>query len=954
MQFRDFTIVFSKPVVLHKSIADDNIRLSYCDFRKVVVLDLNDIPTSTVNSRPFFFFTTDIRSYPHTVVSENIGRFCYTNPECIVYPYMNMLSLEEMERETIPQLRRYSKFIFESYKLSSLIVKLRKEPTGEYFLDYYLNNKIIQNIKDNKRESKSFLIREIFSYSKKLEMSLACEKQLKSIIQYRPIFTHLSQVHGILKDDVTLFNYQLADVKWMDKIENEIDDDNNQINFVYSQVIPIFEESILYQNTIILPAQYFSNVVYNNKVSFKFFGGNIISEVGLGKTLTALYHIFQRDTESRNKYSEFVEFDDKCSYFYKRGKNKGTACEKKPVDGKLYCKDHVSSVFIEKRPLKFKELSRWHPEDFITKDGFIRTNTTLVIAPNQLCDQWVAEYYDKCVNDKRVILITTYDQFTNITLGDILFSDLVVVSYNFLVNSSYEKVKNRRTVDFVRSNFLVESQDKAKLFANTELTTFNLFHWKRVILDEAHEIISMPRVSSLKESIGGLVSDYKWNITGTPFPNGVSSFLNLISYNTEYTDHLQCPVMYGIDSLPVSLWMSMGLDSGLVEKCSHLFRRNTKESIRSEVEENIIRQFVMKLQFTNQERTIYDSFVAGNKTKNYEFLIKLCCHSELFNKTGDLIRNCKTLDEIQMVLLDFTKKQMDNANELCIVKREKIDALQSQIDEYLNSQELLPENEYILNSIRSRCAQERRTLAQLMKNYENYRRTHAYLQNAVSESDEESSCPICIETIQANQLAVTKCGHKFCWECISMTHSSSSHGFKCPVCNTLLTNNSVYLVSDTKAAPLHETVEDYVRLTKSTKIGNIIHFIKHKTNSTDKIILFSQWDELLHKVGDILVNYGIKLVYCQGSVYARKRAISHFTNDSSVNIILLSSSNAASGINLTVANKIILLEPVYGTQEYRENIETQAIGRADRIGQKKPIDVYRFIIEDTIESELVN
>jgi SNF2 family DNA or RNA helicase len=73
-----------------------------------------------------------------------------------------------------------------------------------------------------------------------------------------------------------------------------------------------------------------------------------------------------------------------------------------------------------------------------------------------------------------------------------------------------------------------------------------------------------------------------------------------------------------------------------------------------------------------------------------------------------------------------------------------------------------------------------------------------------------------------------------------------------------------------------------------------------------------------------------------------------------VNIILLSSRNAASGINLTAANKIILLEPVYGTKEYRYNIESQAIGRADRIGQKRPIDVLRFIIKDTIEEDIFN
>jgi SNF2 family DNA or RNA helicase len=69
---------------------------------------------------------------------------------------------------------------------------------------------------------------------------------------------------------------------------------------------------------------------------------------------------------------------------------------------------------------------------------------------------------------------------------------------------------------------------------------------------------------------------------------------------------------------------------------------------------------------------------------------------------------------------------------------------------------------------------------------------------------------------------------------------------------------------------------------------------------------------------------------------------------------MLSSRNAASGINLTVANKIVFIEPVYGTHEYRTDIENQAIGRCARIGNSLPIDVTRFIIDETIESDILN
>jgi superfamily II DNA or RNA helicase len=67
---------------------------------------------------------------------------------------------------------------------------------------------------------------------------------------------------------------------------------------------------------------------------------------------------------------------------------------------------------------------------------------------------------------------------------------------------------------------------------------------------------------------------------------------------------------------------------------------------------------------------------------------------------------------------------------------------------------------------------------------------------------------------------------------------------------------------------------------------------------------------------------------------------------------MLSSESAASGTNLTAASQVILLDPVYGSYEFRRNTEWQAIGRAYRMGQTKPVTVVRFIIKDTVESEI--
>jgi len=67
---------------------------------------------------------------------------------------------------------------------------------------------------------------------------------------------------------------------------------------------------------------------------------------------------------------------------------------------------------------------------------------------------------------------------------------------------------------------------------------------------------------------------------------------------------------------------------------------------------------------------------------------------------------------------------------------------------------------------------------------------------------------------------------------------------------------------------------------------------------------------------------------------------------------MLSSTSAASGTNLTKASKVILLDPVYGTYEFRKNTEWQAVGRAYRMGQTQSVEIVRLVIKDSVEEEI--
>ena len=69
---------------------------------------------------------------------------------------------------------------------------------------------------------------------------------------------------------------------------------------------------------------------------------------------------------------------------------------------------------------------------------------------------------------------------------------------------------------------------------------------------------------------------------------------------------------------------------------------------------------------------------------------------------------------------------------------------------------------------------------------------------------------------------------------------------------------------------------------------------------------------------------------------------------------MLSLKNAASGTNLVEATHIFFVEPINAPLEEIKSIESQAIARACRIGQKQKVNIIRILLENTIEQEIYN
>ena len=219
------------------------------------------------------------------------------------------------------------------------------------------------------------------------------------------------------------------------------------------------------------------------------------------------------------------------------------------------------------------------------------------------------------------------------------------------------------------------------------------------------------------------------------------------------------------------------------------------------------------------------------------------------------------------------------------------------------------------------------------------------------DSDDEEICGICLCPIEYNNIGITKCGHIFDYECLKTSIKTKP---KCPMCNAKVSQSEIYYISYEKKIKNPSTeVKDKLSLINNigTKLANLIYYI---LSIPDHVIIFSQWNDLLEKVGIVLNEHGVKNVFCKGNVWQRDKAIREFNQKDNIKVIMLSSTSAASGTNLTKATKVILLDPVYGSYKYRKNTEWQAVGRAYRMGQTKPVEIVRLVIKDSIEEEIYN
>ncbi len=134
-----------------------------------------------------------------------------------------------------------------------------------------------------------------------------------------------------------------------------------------------------------------------------------------------------------------------------------------------------------------------------------------------------------------------------------------------------------------------------------------------------------------------------------------------------------------------------------------------------------------------------------------------------------------------------------------------------------------------------------------------------------------------------------------------------------------------------------------------SKLAVLQHTVEELLDNRHKALVFSQFVDHLALVRDWLDQQGIAYQYLDGSTPAqeRKKRVDAFQAGHG-DIFLISLKAGGTGLNLTAADYVIHLDPWWNPA-----VEDQASDRAHRMGQQRPVTIYRLVTQDTIEEKIL-
>ncbi|KAF9958104.1 DNA repair protein rad16 [Modicella reniformis] len=528
----------------------------------------------------------------------------------------------------------------------------------------------------------------------------------------------------------------------------------------------------------------------------------------------------------------------------------------------------------------------------------------LIVAPTVAIIQWMNEIKNHAPSLKVIIF---HGPHRTESMKELIKHDVVITTYA-IIESGFRKQKFGL---------------KQKGMTVKEDSLLHRIKWHRVILDEAHNI--KERSCNTARAAFALEAERRWSLSGTPMQNRVGELYSLIRfmqadpYGYYFCKKCSCKSLH---------WKYSNLKD--CDDCGH--------------------RPMDHVCWWNNEilKPIQNSGSQGEGEESFRKLRKL-------------------LDRIML-----RRTKVERANDLGLPPRKMT------VSRYLFNEE----EEDLYESLFSDTKRKFSTYVEqgtVLNNYANIFELLTKMRQMVDHPDlvlkkvkpgevglpETLVCSICQE--EAEDPIVSKCHHLFCREDADQYISSSSvEAPECPVCHIPLSidlQQPMYIKKDADNDNDAVKHRNFARTSivnrinmdtwrSSTKIEALVEHL-YKLQSEDrstKSICFSQFVTFLDLIKWRLEKAGFKCVKLDGHMTPPQRnaSIKKFSEDPTITVFLISLKAGGVALNLTAASRVFICDPWWNPAA-----ELQAMDRIHRIGQHRPILITRLIIENSIESRIL-
>ena len=146
----------------------------------------------------------------------------------------------------------------------------------------------------------------------------------------------------------------------------------------------------------------------------------------------------------------------------------------------------------------------------------------------------------------------------------------------------------------------------------------------------------------------------------------------------------------------------------------------------------------------------------------------------------------------------------------------------------------------------------------------------------------------------------------------------------------------------------HPRLADGHYIGDSGKLREVLRMLRNVVAEGHKVLVFSQFVQHLALVRAALDERQMPYAYLDGATRDRQAEVARFQEDEELKIFLISLKAGGVGLNLTAADYVFLLDPWWNPA-----VEAQAVDRAHRIGQQRPVFTYKFITQHTVEEKIL-